>query len=63
MPLKRPGLGCRSSCYKACKVIEEPANRNQLSEEPRRTLQELEGETFFDGVSLEKIANEVGTPA
>ena len=43
-------------------MIEEPANRNQLSEEPGRTLQEVEGETFFDGVSLEKIANEVGTP-
>ena len=43
-------------------MIEEPANRNQLSEEPSRTLQEVEGETFFDGVSLEKIANEVGTP-
>ena len=43
-------------------MIEEPANRNQLSEEPSRTLQEIEGETCFDGVSLEKIANEVGTP-
>ena len=43
-------------------MIQEPANRNQLSEEPSRTLKEIEGETYFDGVSLEKIANEVGTP-
>ena len=43
-------------------MIEKPANRNKLSEEPSRTLQEIEGVTYFDGVSLEKIANEVGTP-
>ncbi len=43
-------------------MIQEPANRNQLSEEPSRTLHEIEGETYFDGVSLGKIANQVGTP-
>ena len=43
-------------------MIKEPANRNQLSEEPSRTLQEIEGVTCFEGVSLEQIANEIGTP-
>ena len=33
-------------------MIDDPANRNQLSEEPSRTLQEFEGVTYFDGVSL-----------
>ena len=43
-------------------MIKEPENRNQLSEEPSRTLQEIEGVTYFEGMSLEKIANEIGTP-
>ena len=62
MPSRKLGIDCRSSCICVYQVIEEPANYKLLSEEPSRTLQEVEGDTYFDGVSLEKIANEIGTP-
>ena len=62
MPSRKLGIDCRSSCICVYQVIEEPANYKLLSEEPSRTLQQVEGDTYFDGVSLEKIANEIGTP-